>query len=129
MRANPQGGVAPYTYLWSNGARTSQISNLKAGAYTVTVTDANGCIVQSQATINQPDKPITISSQGKLNLSCKGDNDGRIVVDVEGGTGLYEFVWSTGARTSSIENLSVGDYTLRVTDVKSGFSPLMNQKN
>jgi gliding motility-associated-like protein len=116
MRANPQGGVAPYTYLWSNGARTSQISNLKAGAYTVTVTDANGCIVQSQATINQPDKPITISSQGKLNLSCKGDNDGRIVVDVEGGTGLYEFVWSTGARTSSIENLSVGDYTLRVTD-------------
>ena len=116
MRANPQGGVAPYTYLWSNGARTSQISNLKAGTYTVTVTDANGCIVQSQATINQPDKPITISSQGKLNLSCKGDNDGRIVVDVEGGTGLYEFVWSTGARTSSIENLSVGDYTLRVTD-------------
>jgi len=116
IRAVPQGGVAPYTYLWSNGARTNQISGLGAGTYIVSVTDANGCLVQAQATIGQPDKPITISSQGKFNLNCKGDNDGRIVIDVEGGTGLYEFLWSTGATTSSISNLSVGDYTVRVKD-------------
>ena len=116
VRAVPQGGVAPYTYLWSNGARTSQITGLAAGTYIVSVTDANGCLVQSQATIGQPDKPITISSQGKFNLSCKGDNDGRIVIDVEGGTGLYEFLWSTGATTTSISNLGVGDYTVRVKD-------------
>lgn len=116
IRANPQGGVAPYTYLWSNGARTNSISSLTAGNYTVTVTDANGCVVQAQATLNQPAKPITITAQGKLNLNCMGDNDGRIVIDVEGGTGLYEFVWSTGATTSSIDNLGVGDYTVRVKD-------------
>ncbi|NVJ45920.1 MAG: gliding motility-associated C-terminal domain-containing protein, partial [Cytophagia bacterium] len=116
IKANPQGGVAPYTYLWSNGARTNSISSLTAGNYTVTVTDANGCVVQAQATINQPTKPITITAQGKLNLSCMGDNDGRIVIDVEGGTGLYQFVWSTGETTSSIDNLGVGDYTVRVKD-------------
>ncbi len=116
IRAIPRGGVAPYTYLWSNGARTNQIASLTAGNYTVTVTDANGCIVQAQANIAQPDMPITITSQGKFNLSCKGDNDGRIVIDVEGGTGLYDFIWSTGATTSSINNLAVGDYTVRVKD-------------
>ncbi|WP_420388570.1 PKD domain-containing protein [Roseivirga sp.] len=116
ITAIAQGGVAPYTYLWSNGSRTSQISGLTAGDYTVSVTDANGCLVQSQVTISQPDQPITISSQGKFNLNCMGDSDGRIVIDVEGGTGLYEFLWSTGATTSSIENLRVGDYTVRVKD-------------
>ncbi len=38
-----QGGTAPYAYAWSNGANTQRVSNLKAGSYTVTVTDANGC--------------------------------------------------------------------------------------
>lgn len=116
IKANPSGGIAPYTYLWSNGARTSEISNLTAGNYTVSITDANGCIVQAQANIGQPDKPITISAQGKLKLDCKGENDGRIAIDVEGGTGIYSFIWSTGATTSSINNLSVGDYTVRVRD-------------
>ncbi|MFM7310004.1 MAG: beta strand repeat-containing protein, partial [Flavobacteriales bacterium] len=41
------GGLAPYTYAWSNGGITASISNLCVGTYNVTVTDANGC--QSQA--------------------------------------------------------------------------------
>ncbi|HEY9117635.1 MAG TPA: PKD domain-containing protein, partial [Roseivirga sp.] len=116
IKANPQGGVAPFTYLWSNGARTNQITGLVAGNYTVTITDANGCIVQAQANIGQPAKPISITSQGKFNLNCKGNSDGRIEIEIDGGTGAYDIIWSTGAKTTSIDNLSVGDYTVRVRD-------------
>lgn len=38
------GGVSPYNYQWSNSANTSSISSVGAGNYTLTVTDANGCI-------------------------------------------------------------------------------------
>ena len=116
IRANPQGGVAPYTYLWSTGARTNQITDLGAGDYSVVVTDANGCAVQQSVVIAQPTAPITISTSGKLNLSCLSDDDGQINIDVTGGTGPYQILWSTGSNDTSISGLSAGDYTVRVRD-------------
>ncbi len=50
-RANPSGGVAPYTYSWSNGGDTDMITNLATGTYTVTVTDAIGDEIQGEAVI------------------------------------------------------------------------------
>ncbi|MFY0591611.1 PKD domain-containing protein [Roseivirga sp.] len=116
IRAIPTGGIAPYTYLWSNGERTNQITGLGAGDYSVVVTDANGCAVQSNVTLAQPVAPITISTSGKLNLSCQSDNDGQISIDLSGGTGPYEVLWSTGSNERTITNLRTGDYTVRVRD-------------
>ena len=116
--AIPSGGVAPYTYLWSNGARTRQINNLSAGNYTVSVTDANGCLVQQSFSIQQPAKPVSVSAKGGLQLSCAGDGNGAIELNVEGGTSPYTYLWSTGSTASKIENLTAGDYTVRVSDAK-----------
>jgi len=113
-----QGGIAPYTYVWSNGERTSAVGGLGAGTYTVSVTDANACLVQVNYTIAQPDQPITIETNGKLNLDCAGDNDGRISVSISGGSGNYDVLWSTGDTGTSITNLAEGDYTIRVRDEK-----------
>ncbi|MEZ5028420.1 MAG: SprB repeat-containing protein [Ferruginibacter sp.] len=52
--ANVSGGTTPYTYAWSNGANTATISALAAGAYTVVVTDANGCIVNDGYYVTEP---------------------------------------------------------------------------
>ncbi|WP_169312081.1 T9SS-dependent choice-of-anchor J family protein [Fluviicola taffensis] len=48
----PTGGIAPYSYDWSNGATTPSITNVLPGTYTVTITDANGCDMIASITIN-----------------------------------------------------------------------------
>src|SRR5690606_25274181 len=63
------GGVAPYTYLWSNGETTAAITGLTAGTYTVDVTDANGCTLTRSFDIQQPTALNATSSQ--VNVLCK----------------------------------------------------------
>ncbi|PCI95536.1 MAG: hypothetical protein COB15_12110, partial [Flavobacteriales bacterium] len=56
------GGVAPYTYLWSNGQTTPTAIDLAAGNYSVTITDANGCSGQGTVTVTQEPYCTTLLS-------------------------------------------------------------------
>ena len=56
------GGSTPYTFAWSNGANTEDLTGLANGTYTVTVTDSNGCTDSESATItNTTGASVTIS--------------------------------------------------------------------
>ncbi|MBM3164444.1 MAG: choice-of-anchor J domain-containing protein [Bacteroidetes bacterium] len=112
--ANVLGGAAPLTYVWSNGATTPTVSNLPAGTYTVTITDANGCTINQTVTITQASvlNPLTFST----NNLCAGENNGSIDLTVAGGTPPYTYSWSNGSTSEDISNLAAGVYTVTVND-------------
>ena len=110
------GGAPGYTYSWSNGANTQDLSSLAGGTYIVTITDANNCSITNSAIVNQPatmNYSVNIS-----NVSCAGLSDGMIDMTV-GGTPPYIFAWSNGVFTEDNNNLSGGNYNITVFDVNN----------
>ncbi len=111
------GGTAPYTYLWSNGQTSSEITSLLAGTYTVVVTDANNCVSsQGSVTITDP-IPISVSITQKTDVNCFGDNSGAINISATGGSGSYFYEWSNGATSQNLSGLSAGTYSVKVIDM------------
>ena len=109
------GGVAPYTYSWSNGATTEDLTGLSAGSYTGTVTDSNGCIaVGGPIVIAEPDS--IAASATTVDISASGATDGSIDLTVTGGTPSYTFSWDNGATTEDISGLAAGTYEVTITD-------------
>ena len=109
------GGTPSYTFNWSNGALTEDVSNLTPGLYNVTVTDNNLCTVFDSALLNEP---LThLSSSTKTNdVSCFGGSNGTIDLSVIGGTPPYTYSWSNGATTQNLDSLSVGNYSVTIHD-------------
>ncbi|HUR29788.1 MAG TPA: hypothetical protein VMZ69_00080 [Saprospiraceae bacterium] len=112
------GGVAPYTYLWSNGNTGSAISGLSAGSYLVTVTDSHGCTAQEEYTINQPTAIDIQIMQPTQNL-CFGDSTADLTSIVTGGIPAYSALWSNGINELNNSNLHAGTYTITITDANA----------
>ncbi len=108
------GGASPYTYLWSNGATTQDLSNIAGGTYTVTITDANTCTATGFTTVGNGIGPIATVSA--FDASCSGVNNGLVDLSVTSGTSPYTYVWSTGSTSQDLSSIASGTYTVTVTD-------------
>jgi subtilisin-like proprotein convertase family protein len=109
-------GTTPYSYSWSNGPTTEDISGLNAGVYNCTITDNNGCQVSTgDLNVFNQGGSLSVSTNTLTDEVC-GDGTGAIDIDVSGGTGPYTFSWSNGPTTEDITALSAGSYTVTVTD-------------
>ncbi len=111
------GGTSPYTYVWSNGGVTDSLSGLPAGMYSVSVTDAQGCVGLETFQLTAPAE-LTLSTVNTNNLSCHDDNSGSIEIAVAGGTGGNVFTWTglPNAIGPIVENLPAGSYSVTVED-------------
>jgi hypothetical protein len=113
---NPSNGTAPYSYSWNTGAVTQTIVDVPAAAYSVTITDANGCVGSvSGIVVTNPNSPTT-SISTVTDVVCNGDSTGLAVVDVTGGTAPYTYLWSDGQISATASNLPAGNYQVTVTD-------------
>ena len=109
------GGHGIYSYQWSNGMSVSSISNLLAGNYTCTVTDASGCTATAMVTITSSGG-LTTQTQS-TNPTCNGSNNGTANITVTSGPGNFNYSWQPGnLATSAIQNLQAGNYSCTVTD-------------
>ena len=112
------GGTAPYSYNWSAGnvSDTLAATGLSSGNYSVTVSDALGCIASSSISISQP-TALSVSATS-VSATC-GSANGSASTTASGGSGMYSFLWSpSGATTTSISGLVAGVYSVMVTDAQ-----------
>jgi len=107
-------GDGDVTYIWSNEATTSSVSNLEPGVYSVTATDANGCPTISSITIDEP-SAVTVEAD-VINVSCFEDTDASISLTATGGTGDLVYSWDNGDMTSMLSGLGIGTFEVAVTD-------------
>lgn len=107
-------GVSPFTYSWSNGATTEDLTAIPAGIYTVNVTDASGCVETHSFTINNIG---SLAISGTItSVTCGGGNNGAVAVNASGGATPYTYSWTTGATTQNITNLMAGNYSVTLVD-------------
>ncbi len=111
------GGVAPYSYLWSNTSITEDLNSIIAGSYTLTVTDANACT--STITISVTEPGILTATETHADVYCFGGSDASIDITMSGGTAPYSYLWNDGTLTEDRSALSIGTYSVIVTDANS----------
>lgn len=119
--ATVSGGTSPYSYSWSNGGSQSQITNLPAQIYSVTVTDSANCTISGSIIVNGGGCTLIIDSVIATDNSCNGDSSGSLSVYVSGGTSPYAYNWSNGDNQANLSNLTAQIYSLTVSDAGSCF--------
>lgn len=116
------GGTMPYAYSWldENGVAmpdtTASLFNLGEGMYTGLVVDAQGCTAEVIATITAATEPLRDTLVNIVDVACKGDSSGAIMLTVLGGAPPYQYDWSNGSTAATLPMLPAGTYTLTVTD-------------
>jgi len=111
-----QGGSGALHYQWNdpNGQTNAMATNLPLGAYTVTITDDNGCNITATASVVQPS--ILLASATKTDVTCFDGADGSAMANPVGGVGPYTFEWSVPQTEQIAVDLPAGTYTVTVTD-------------
>jgi|GEM_PF-1056535 len=110
------GGQGPYSILWEDGSEELDRDDLSAGSYDITLSDVNGCAaILDDIQLIEPDSlalDITLTD-----VTCRGSADGKVSIDITGGTADYQIYWSNGRRNKTeITGLDAGIYSVTVSD-------------
>lgn len=120
------GGTAPYSYQWYDAATMAPVGgntatvNVPGGYYSVTVTDAAGCVYSSVDSANGSFSVQSIPAFSyTVNTTQANCTNGTATVSgLSGGVSPYTYLWSNGATTSSLSGLTAGSYQVQITDAQ-----------
>ena len=113
------GGSCPYTISWDNGSIEFEQSNLEPGTYNYTVSDDQGNSTTGSVTIDAFECELSIANADIVNVNCFEGNDGSISLTVTGENGNVSYDWNGFGNGSTIEDLSSGTYTVKISDDKN----------
>ena len=108
------GGVMPYSFNWSNGPTSEDLTGIGIGNYSVTVTDSSGCVVTATFAVDTLAALSLVLAAS--DVTCINTINGAIDLTVIGGAAPFTFAWSNGATTEDISGLTPGAYSVTVTD-------------
>lgn len=114
------GGNPPLTYSWSNQQSGPILSGMKAGVYTVTVTDHKGCTAVGTITVGTP--PLITVQKNVQAERCAGQCDGSVVLLPTGGTHPISIVWATPdipPGQTTVADLCPGIYRFTASDARN----------
>jgi hypothetical protein len=127
LHGSAKGGTPAFTYVWSTGQTSPDLTNVPAGNYAFTAVDANGCTAIAEMEIVNPiavEAEITEGSDFHgFGVSCHDATDGFVLARGSGGTGTYTYDWNAGAHAAALyPRLSAGKYTVQITDQNGCYS-------
>ena len=126
VQLNISGSVSPYNILWNTGDNINTVSSIGAGIYSVSVTDDNGCQGESSLILSEPALlTSTIESVFDYNgydISCFGESDGAINLNVIGGVQPYNYSWSNGLNSEDINQITEGNFQVNILDANNCFT-------
>ncbi len=110
------GGNSPYRYHWNvPNLSGNKIDSIGGGAYTVTVTDAEGEEYIANVLVRAPE-PLKMELISKQAVSELNRKDGKATIKITGGTEPYKTIWSNGKSGLTVGNLSGGKHTIKIAD-------------
>ncbi len=113
ITVNPNGGTAPYSYLWSTEETTKTISNLSPGTYLLTISDSNGCTFEFSANMTLQEALVVQEDVINNPLLCFGDMNALISLEISGGSAPYSILWEPEVDPNGV---GAGSYNYTVTD-------------
>ncbi len=108
-----ENGGAPFNFIWNNGSTNNNLTNIMAGSYYVTITDANGSSTDLGIYLGNFASPVL--SENHINPDYSNAN-GHINLFATGGAFPYTYLWNNGSTNQDLHNITAGDYSVTVTD-------------
>lgn len=116
------GGEAPFTYLWTGPSgfvtEVPDFEAMETGFYSLEVTDANGQVAKGMVQVEQTTR-VSIANATITKVPCNSTSGGSIDLNLVNPSDPHEFIWSNGATTQNLDQLSVGTYFVTITNTET----------